>query len=69
MDRKFFKDGAIEINSYNFLKCSEILDRIKEKLNMLSDKNNDIINKIRDMNIVILIEGCGQILENKDEEQ
>ena len=59
MVRKFFKDGAIEINSYNLTKCSEILKEISARLKMISDKENDIIDKISDMDIVILIHGCG----------
>jgi hypothetical protein len=68
MDRKFFKDGAIEINAYNMTTCKEVLQEIRDKLAMVSDKKNDIVDKLREMNIVILIHGCGWILMEKKEE-
>jgi hypothetical protein len=71
MDRKFFTDGALAINCSNLKLCKEIRQEISNnnKIKLLSDHEDDIIDNIRDLNIVIMFYGCDHIMKQKDEQQ
>ena len=58
MDRKYFSDGAMNIKSLNFKTCLELFVEMSDQLKLLSHDENDIIKKLTNMNLVIIIFDC-----------
>ena len=71
MDRKFFTDGCMAINCHNFKTCEELHKEISHhnKIMVLSGEEDDIIDKIKDMNIAIMFYGCNTILNQPEEQE
>ena len=63
MDRNFFVDGALAINCNNFKLCKEMYQDISNKVGLLSNNENDIIEKIKELNIVVMLFDCDQIIK------
>jgi predicted ATP-binding protein involved in virulence len=59
MDRNFFIDGALAIDCNNLKLCKEMRQDISNKIGLLSNDEDDIINEIKELNIVMMFFGCG----------
>jgi len=61
-DRGFFPDGALEINAENFTTNKQLVQEIGDNFELISFM--DVIKKLSNMKIVIMINRCSKLIKN-----